>query len=64
MQFNQGGPIIAVQLENEFGSYDDNEEYKQFLLDVSFAKKVMGVGNKKKTTTWNLHLCFSVINNE
>ena len=30
---NGGGPIIAWQLENEYGSYEDDIKYKEFLRD-------------------------------
>ncbi|ELT88070.1 hypothetical protein CAPTEDRAFT_181391 [Capitella teleta] len=31
LQMSKGGPIIAVQLENEYGSYGDDLDYKLFL---------------------------------
>lgn len=34
-QFTQGGPIIAVQVENEFGAYSNEVEHLDFLKDVS-----------------------------
>jgi len=33
LQMNKGGPIIAWQLENEYGSYEDDLQYKEFLRD-------------------------------
>ena len=34
LQHSEGGPIIAVQLENEYGSYENNAGYKDFLMKV------------------------------
>lgn len=34
-QFEDGGPIIAVQVENEYGSYAKDEKYMPFIKDVS-----------------------------
>ncbi|XP_056139712.1 beta-galactosidase-1-like protein 2 [Lampris incognitus] len=31
LMFEQGGPIIAVQVENEYGSYSQDEDYMPFL---------------------------------
>ena len=31
---SKGGPIIAVQLENEYGSFGDDLDYKLFLKNV------------------------------
>ncbi|XP_071095299.1 beta-galactosidase-1-like protein 2 [Haliotis cracherodii] len=31
LQYSQGGPIIAVQVENEFGSYSDEVQHLDFL---------------------------------
>lgn len=40
LQCSQGGPIILCQVENEYGSYGDNAEYKnairQGLIDAGF----------------------------
>lgn len=36
-QFEEGGPVIAVQLENEYGSYAKEEKYMQFIKTVSFS---------------------------
>lgn len=42
LQVGNGGPIIAVQVENEYGSYGKDHEYmesiKQILLDAGFTK--------------------------
>lgn len=34
-QFEEGGPIIAVQVENEYGSYARDEKYMPFIQNVS-----------------------------
>lgn len=34
-QFEEGGPIIAVQVENEYGSYAKDEKYMPFIKNVS-----------------------------
>ncbi|PVD26138.1 hypothetical protein C0Q70_13806 [Pomacea canaliculata] len=34
LQFTQGGPIIAVQVENEFGAYSNEVEHLDFLKDL------------------------------
>ena len=34
-QFTQGGPIIAVQVENEFGSYSEEVNHLMFIKGVS-----------------------------
>lgn len=34
MQFRYGGPIIAIQVENEYGSYDDDKGYMRALKEV------------------------------
>jgi beta-galactosidase len=33
LQITRGGPIIMVQIENEYGSYGDDKEYIRFLRD-------------------------------
>lgn len=35
-QFEEGGPIIGVQLENEYGSFGKDNNYMPFIKDVSF----------------------------
>lgn len=34
MQFRKGGPIIAVQVEHEYGSYAADRKYMAFLKEV------------------------------
>jgi len=34
LQWSHGGPIIAVQIENEYGSYGDDVSYKSLLKEV------------------------------
>ena len=36
LQYQHGGPIIAFQIENEYGSYGKNVHYLHFLKHVSF----------------------------
>ncbi len=42
LQIGNGGPIIAVQVENEYGSYGDDHAYmqdiRQMLVDAGFTK--------------------------
>lgn len=33
-QYSEGGPIIAVQVENEYGSYAKDGEYMPFIKEV------------------------------
>ncbi len=33
-QYSKGGPIIAVQVENEYGSYAKDQEYMPFIKEV------------------------------
>lgn len=33
-QYSEGGPIIAVQVENEYGSYAKDKEYMPFIKEV------------------------------
>lgn len=35
-KFQEGGPIIAVQVENEYGSYAKDDKYMAFIKNVSF----------------------------
>ena len=35
MQYSKGGPIIGVQVENEYGSYAKDTEYMPFIKEVS-----------------------------
>lgn len=34
-QYGKGGPIIAVQIENEYGSYNMDKKYMAFVKTVS-----------------------------
>lgn len=34
VQYSKGGPIIAVQVENEYGAYATDEEYMPFVKKV------------------------------
>jgi len=44
LQIANGGPIIAVQVENEYGSFGDDHEYmqqsRQALIDAGFTKSL------------------------
>lgn len=33
-QYSKGGPIIAVQVENEYGSYAKDDKYMPFIKEV------------------------------
>jgi hypothetical protein len=35
-KFQGGGPIIAVQVENEYGSYAKDDKYMAFIKNVIF----------------------------
>lgn len=35
LQFKKGGPIIAVQVENEYGSYSKDINYMLFIKEVT-----------------------------
>ena len=37
LQVQHGGPVILVQIENEYGAYGDDKEYLQTLVDVTRA---------------------------
>ncbi len=45
LQIGNGGPIIAVQVENEYGSYGDDHEYMEdihhMLADAGFTKALL-----------------------
>lgn len=34
VQYSKGGPIIAVQVENEYGSFAKDEDYMPFMKEV------------------------------
>ncbi|CAB3986419.1 beta-galactosidase-1 2, partial [Paramuricea clavata] len=34
LQYTEGGPIIAFQIENEYGNYGDSSYYMKFLYDI------------------------------
>lgn len=40
MQYSQGGPIIAVQVENEYGSYAKDDKYMPFIKEVRNTVKI------------------------
>lgn len=39
LQYKNGGPIIAVQVENEYGSYAKDERYMSFIKEVWYEIK-------------------------
>lgn len=39
-QYSKGGPIIAVQVENEYGSYAKDEEYMPFIKEALLSRGV------------------------
>lgn len=45
LQIGNGGPIIAVQVENEYGSYGDDHAYmqdiRQMMVDAGFTKAML-----------------------
>ncbi|XP_051580249.1 beta-galactosidase-1-like protein 2 [Myxocyprinus asiaticus] len=40
LQFNGGGPIIAVQVENEYGSYAKDEQYLSFIREALLSRGI------------------------
>jgi beta-galactosidase len=40
LQMSKGGPIIAVQLENEYGSFGNDMDYKLFLKNVRISQLI------------------------
>lgn len=38
LQFEEGGPIIAVQVENEYGSYAKDEQYMPFIKEALLSR--------------------------
>ncbi len=34
LQWNEGGPVIAIQVENEYGSFGQDKQYLQFIKDL------------------------------
>ncbi|XP_063959616.1 beta-galactosidase-1-like protein 2 isoform X1 [Lytechinus pictus] len=40
LQYNRGGPIIAFQVENEYGSYGDSAAYMEFVKEAMVTKGV------------------------
>lgn len=39
-KFEEGGPVIAVQVENEYGSYAKDDHYMPFIKHVSLFQYV------------------------
>uniref|UniRef100_A0A4W6CUS4 Uncharacterized protein n=1 Tax=Lates calcarifer TaxID=8187 RepID=A0A4W6CUS4_LATCA len=39
-QYSRGGPIIAVQVENEYGSYAKDEEYMPFIKEALLSRGI------------------------
>ncbi|XP_035477997.1 beta-galactosidase-1-like protein 2 isoform X2 [Scophthalmus maximus] len=39
-QYSQGGPIIAVQVENEYGSYAEDTEYMPFVKEALLSRGI------------------------
>ncbi|XP_028275000.1 beta-galactosidase-1-like protein 2 isoform X2 [Parambassis ranga] len=39
-QYSEGGPIIAVQVENEYGSYAKDEEYMHFIKEALLSRGI------------------------
>ena len=37
LQITRGGPIIAVQVENEYGSFDNDKQYLKHIYDAIVA---------------------------
>lgn len=54
-QYSEGGPIIAVQVENEYGSYAKDEEYMPFIKEVR--NTVTGILISSSQIIL-LHVCF------
>ncbi|XP_029303033.1 beta-galactosidase-1-like protein 2 isoform X2 [Cottoperca gobio] len=40
LQYSKGGPIIAVQVENEYGSYAKDEEYMPFIKEAVLSRGI------------------------
>ncbi|XP_016322115.1 beta-galactosidase-1-like protein 2 isoform X2 [Sinocyclocheilus anshuiensis] len=40
LQYKNGGPIIAVQVENEYGSYAKDEQYMSFIKEVLLSRGI------------------------
>ena len=34
LQFTQGGPVIMMQVENEYGYYGDDREYLEYMKNL------------------------------
>lgn len=34
-QYRHGGPVIAVQVENEYGSFNKDNDYMEYIKEVS-----------------------------
>lgn len=45
MQYSQGGPIIAVQVENEYGVYATDDMYVPFIKEVGSVVLQIGILN-------------------
>ena len=50
-QHQYGGPIIAMQIENEYGSYNDDKAYMSQLRSVSVQHNTW----RKTTTKMSVH---------
>ncbi|XP_016403025.1 beta-galactosidase-1-like protein 2, partial [Sinocyclocheilus rhinocerous] len=40
LQYKNGGPIIAVQVENEYGSYAKDEQYMSFIKEALLSRGI------------------------
>ncbi|XP_055030780.2 beta-galactosidase-1-like protein 2 isoform X3 [Misgurnus anguillicaudatus] len=40
LQFKKGGPVIAVQVENEYGSYAKDEQYLSFIKEALLSRGI------------------------
>ncbi|KAF7219256.1 beta-galactosidase-1-like protein 2 isoform X1 [Nothobranchius furzeri] len=40
LQYSQGGPIIAVQVENEYGSYAEDDKYMPFIKEALLSRGI------------------------
>lgn len=40
LQYSKGGPIIAVQVENEYGSYAEDEDYMPFIKEALLSRGI------------------------
>ncbi|XP_006892912.1 PREDICTED: beta-galactosidase-1-like protein 3 [Elephantulus edwardii] len=68
LQYHSGGPIIAVQVENEYGSYNKDKNYMPYihkaLLQRGIVEFLVTSDNEKDVTKGHIKEVFATINTD